>query len=388
MLRRRMMGELRSRLSRAPVAALLGSRQVGKTTLAKQLMRALSRTHYLDLERPSDLARLRDAELYLSTLGDRLVVIDEIQRRPDLFPLLRSIVDERPRAGRFLILGSASPHLLRQSSESLAGRISTLELTPFGIDEVPAHRWRTLWTRGGYPRSYLARSDAASTTWRADFIQTHLERDLPSLGIRVPATRLRRFWEMIAHGHAQTWNASAVGASLGVAPPTARHYLDMLEDTFMIRQLQPYFRNVKKRLVKAPKIYLRDSGLLHALLGLPELNVLLGHPVAGPSFEGFVIEQICTRLPTGLRPFFYRTHAGSEVDLVIADATKIHALVEIKLGLAPAVSRGIHEAMNDLRHDEVVVVYPGTQGYPLAPGIRTLPIVDLPGWTSRLGQTR
>jgi predicted AAA+ superfamily ATPase len=324
MLRRQAQATVQSRLRDFPAVALLGSRQVGKTTLAKQIVAELDgAATYLDLELPSDLARLADPETYLERHADRLVVLDEVQRKPELFPVLRGLIDRRRTPGRFLILGSASPHLLRQSSETLAGRIALVDLSPITLTEVPMPpeaglSWQRLWDRGGYPDSLLARTSAVSRTWRDAFIRSYLERDLPSLGIRVPSTQLRRFWQMLAHWHGELWNASAFARNFDVSAPTVRHYLDILSDTFVARQLQPLHSNLKKRIVKSPKVYVRDSGILHSLLGIQDLEALYGHPKIGASFEGFAIEQILALLPPEVDASFFRTHAGDELDLVLS----------------------------------------------------------------------
>ena len=367
-------------LRRFPVVGLVGPRQVGKTTLARAVARKLGNAVYLDMERPSDAARLTDPELYLEPLAGRLVIIDEIQRRPDLFPVLRSLVDAKRANGRFLILGSASPDLTRQASESLAGRITYHELTPFTAGEV-ATRARdtrtTLWTRGGFPGSYLASSNARSVAWREAFIETHLQRDLPALGVRIPATALRRFWEMLAHYHGQLWNASKIAGSLGVTPPTSKHYLDTLEDTFMIRQLPPFAANLKKRLVKSPKVYLRDSGLLHALLRIGSMDDLLGHPVAGASWEGWVIEQALAASGANTGASFFRTAAGAEIDLVLERPRGRRIALEIKLSSSPTPSRGFWSGIADLKPSAAYVVYPGKEPYPLGPGVEALPVAML-----------
>jgi uncharacterized protein len=362
------------------VVALVGARQVGKTTLARRIGASHHGIH-LDLERPSDLARLAEPELYLQAHADRLVVLDEIQRSPELFPLLRSLVDEDRRPGRFLVLGSASPDLLRQSSESLAGRIVYHELCPVTqaeLDATPASM-RRLWLRGGFPPSLLAVNDAASLEWREAFIQTHLERDIPGLGLRVAPPALRRFWQMLAHSHGQLWNAAKIAAAMEVTAPTIRHYLDILEQTFMLRRLLPWHGNLKKRLVKAPKVYLRDSGLLHALLGLPTLDDLMGHPGLGSSWEGWVIEQVLALAPSSWRPSFYRTGAGAEIDLLLERPGKLPPLaLEIKHSLSPTPSRGFRSALEDLGLKEGLVICPVPEPFPLGKGISTLPVNAIP----------
>lgn len=365
-------------LTRFPVVALLGPRQVGKTTLARGLQQEIgSSAVYLDLERPSDLGRLSDPELYLSSHVERLVIIDEVQRMPSLFPLMRALVDRNRIPGRFLILGSASPDLPRHASESLAGRIISHELTPFTLKETGGEEMNRLWLRGGFPDSFLAPGDTESLMWREAFIATYLERDIPQLGIRVPATQLRRFWTMLAHLHGQLWNGSQIAAGLGISPPTARNYLDILHDTFIVRQLSPFFVNIGKRLVKSPKVYIRDSGLLHALLRIGNSDDLTAHPVLGASWEGFVIEQILARLPAGVQAYYYRTAVGAEIDLILVSGTEPPVAVEIKYASAPKPARGFWQAFADLGCRRGYVVYPGAESYPLAENVITLPVGEL-----------
>ncbi|KFZ44540.1 ATPase, partial [Smithella sp. D17] len=313
MIKRKIKGIILKSLKTYPVVGILGSRQVGKTTLAKAI-KEMVRTDaiYLDLELPSDLNKLQDAELYLRQFEKSLVIIDEIQRMPSLYPLLRALVDQNRIGGRFLILGSASPELIRHSSESLAGRIIYHELTPLNLFETDAGKLKNLLLRGGYPNSYLAKNDDESFIWRESYIKTYLERDIPQLEIHIPAMQLRRFWTMLAHSHGQLWNASKIAGSLGISAPTVRRYLDILESTFIVRQLQPYHNNTKKRLIKSPKVYIRDSGLNHALLRIKTLDDLTGHPSVGASWEGFVIEQIVSLLPENSQYYFYRSNAGAE----------------------------------------------------------------------------
>jgi predicted AAA+ superfamily ATPase len=378
MIARNIRTHLLESLSRFPAVALLGARQVGKTTLAREIAATFSTPSIvLDLERPSDLAKLAEPELYLTGHRDRLMVLDEIQRQPELFPVLRALIDEDRRPGRFLILGSASPALIRQSSESLAGRIAFIELAPFSLAEVGDRPdvWRTLWLRGGFPSSFLAADDAATLQWREAFIQTYLERDIPQFGIRVPAAMLRRFWTMLAHSHGQLWNGAKVAASLGVSGPAVKHYLGILQDTFMVRVLQPCHANLKKRLVKSPKVYLRDSGLLHALLGLADHDSLLSHPVLGASWEGFVIEQILSAKPLSAQAGFYRTSAGAEIDLVLqAGGNRPPVAVEIKYSLSPAPSKGFWSGMADLGCERGFVVAPVQEAYPLGRSVTVLPV--------------
>jgi uncharacterized protein len=379
MLPRRVTTKLRQSLSEFPVTALLGPRQVGKTTLARLVASGMppDKAVYLDLELPSDLAKLAEPELYLQGHHNRLVVIDEVQRAPELFPLLRALVDQDRRPGRFLLLGSASPELSRFGAESLAGRIIFHELAPFTLDETGNGEIPRLWIRGGYPLSFLAASDEESLRWREAFIATYLERDIPQLGIRVPATMLRRFWTMATHHHGNLWNASAIANALGVSSPAVSRYLDILCDTFIVRQLAPFSANLKKRLVKSPKIYVRDSGLLHALLGIHNHEQLQGHPVVGASWEGMVIEQILAILPAGFEPFFYRTSAGAEVDLLLVPRSGSPIAVEIKHTLSPKVSNGLHSVMEDLKCDRGFIVYPGNEAYKMTSRITALPVTML-----------
>lgn len=378
MFERRITPGLLHALANFPAVALVGPRQVGKTTLARSIAANHEGAVYLDLERPSDLAKLDEAEIFLEAVADRLVIIDEVQRRPELFPLLRALIDAKRRNGRFLLLGSAAPDLITHGSETLAGRIAFLELSPLILDEVKPSfdAVPQLWLRGGLPPSLLASSDSDSFEWREQFIRTHLERDIPTLGIRIPAANLRRFWQMIAHSHGQLWNASQLASGFGVSPPTIQRYLDVLEDTFMVRQLRPYHINLGKRLVKSPKIYLRDSGLLHCLLGIETVQALQGHPIVGPSWEGWVIEQLLALLPSGWRPYFYRTAAGAEVDLLIDRPGRKPLAIEIKFSSAPKPGRGFWSALADTQAQGWVCA-PVTEGYPLAQGVNVLPVTEL-----------
>lgn len=386
MIDRKLGSGLESALAHYPVVALVGPRQVGKTTLARRFQEhSQHETLYLDLERPSDLARLTNPELYLELHADKLVILDEIQRAPDLFPLLRSLVDAHRVGGRFLILGSGSPDLIRHSSETLAGRIRFLELTPFQLDEVghTPDSVRRLWVRGGFPGSFLAAADDLSFDWRESFIRTYLERDVPALGIGTSPVTLRRFWTMIAHSHAQVWNASKLAAGLGVSYHSARKYLDILENTFIVRQLQPFHANVKKRLVKTPKVYLRDSESLHALLRIASLDDLRGHPSIGVSWEGWVCEQLTSAVPNA-QASFYRTSGGAEIDLLLERPGGRSPLAfEIKYSSTPALSKGFWSALSDLGIDEGHVVCPCDESYPLGPGVRTLPAHQIPAFVAR-----
>ncbi len=364
-------------VERHSVVGIIGARQVGKTTLARQLiMKRGEPIVYFDLEDPQDMARLADPMLALQSLKG-LVVIDEIQRHPDLFTVLRVLVD-RPRSqSRFLILGSASPTLLRQSSESLAGRIVYFHLQGFTLDEVGQTNLNRLWLRGGFPRSYLATSHKTSHEWRQGFIQTFLERDLPQLGIAIRSNTLGRFWRMLAHYHGQTWNASEFGRSFGVADTTARNYLDIMTSALVINQLQPWNANVAKRQVKAPKIYIADTGLLHGLLNLPTMHDLEGHPKIGSSWEGFVMTQLLRRLNAHRDEcFFWATHAGAELDLLVIRGRKRLGF-EIKRTTSPRITPSIRIALADLKLQGLDIIHAGTETFPLAPKIRAVAISRL-----------
>ncbi len=366
-------GAILDRLRSFPVVAILGPRQIGKTTLAGQVARRYAgAAHRLDLEDPADLNRLTDDPgLVLEPLAG-LVVIDEIQRRPDLFPLLRVLADRRPLRARFLVLGGASPDLLRQSSETLAGRIVYHELGGLGLDEVGIHRLGRRWLRGGFPRAWLARSNAAATVWLESFVRTFLERDLPQLGFRVPGPALRRFWTMLAHWHGQVWKASEFARSFGVADTTVRRYLDVLTGGLVVRQLQPWHANVAKRQVKAPKVYLRDTGVLHALLGIGDMRALDTHPKSGASWEGFILEAVVDKL--GLPDedvHFWATHSGAELDLVVGRGQR-RVGVEIKRTTAPKVTRSMRTAVRDLDLQELIVIHAGKDSYPLGARVRAV----------------
>ena len=371
-----------------PVVALLGPRQVGKTTLALALARQLPQpTVHLDLERDSDLNRLANAELYLGQQAGKLVIIDEVQRRPQLFPLLRSVVDARirhgERAGHFLVLGSASRDLLQQSSESLAGRIAYLELKPFSLVELAAYEATfdldRLWLRGGFPNSYLAASDQLSLDWRSNFISTYLERDIPQLGPRLPAVQMRRLWTMLAHGQGAQLNVARLAASLGVSGHSVRHYLDVLTDLYMVRQLPPWLRNPKKRLVKSPKVYVRDSGLMHRLVNIPDLDTLLGHPVCGDSWEGFAIESLLMHMPDSWEATYYRTSAQAEIDLVLEGPGGRVTAIEVKRTLMPAVSKGFRLSCDDIGAAAGGRFYciPTGERYPIGHGTDAIALRDL-----------
>lgn len=366
-------------LRESPVVALLGPRQVGKTTLAREIAARYPGALLLDLERESDRAALGRPELFLAAHRDRLLVLDEVQHLPHLFEALRPEIDADRRPGRFLLLGSASRDLLRQSGESLAGRVSYLELTPLVVAELKLDlaALQSLWLRGGFPMSWLAPDDEASFTWRQDFIRTFLQRDLPGMGLRIPAETLRRLWQMLAHLQGQMVNASQLGQSLGgVSHSTVTRYLDVLVDTLMVRRLPPFLPNLGKRLVKSPKVYLRDSGLLHALLGLATVRDLQGHVVAGASWEGFVVEQLAAQLPADAQLSFYRTAVGAEIDLIVEQRARTVA-VEVKFSSAPKPARGFWQALRDLRIEQAYVVAPVARRYPLAEGVEVLPLQEL-----------
>jgi predicted AAA+ superfamily ATPase len=374
-IERRIAAALRVRLGEAPAVALLGPRQVGKTTLALEIA-GTQPSVYLDLESESDRARLADPELYLAQHEDKLVVLDEVHRLPGLFQTLRGLIDrgrrKGRRTGRFLLLGSASLDLLRQSGESLAGRIGYLEMNPLDALEVDVGQDARLWLRGGFPDSFLAASDQSSLRWRQDFIRTYLERDIPLLGPRIPAEMLRRFWTMLAHYQSGLHNAAAFARALGVDGKTVASYIDLLVDLLLVRRLTPWHANVGKRLVKSPRLYVRDSGVVHALLGLGSLDDVLGHPVAGASWEGFVIEALTSIAPDGTQAYFYRTSAGAEIDLLLALPGGALWAIEVKRSLAPKVERGFHHACSDLDPQRKIVIYPGQETYPLAPGIEAM----------------
>ena len=364
---------IQAALARSRIVVLAGPRQCGKTTLARELVNEES-INYFDLEDPASLARLDEPMTALRSL-EGLVVIDEVQRRPDLFPVLRVLADRRPALARFLILGSASGDLLRQTSESLAGRMERIPIGGFTLGELGAQAEERLWLRGGFPLSYLAGREGDSLTWRKNFIRTLLERDLPQWGVRVPAVALHRFWTMLAHYHGQTWNAAEPARALGVSESTTRRYLDLLTDAFMVRQLQPWYANLSKRQVKSPKVYVRDSGLLHELLGITSDKGLLGHPKAGASWEGFVIEQILMSEPHD-EAFFWATHQGAEIDLILRRGDRLLG-IECKRADAPRLTPSIRTALADLGLERVAVIYPGVKRYPMADRVEAVPLRTL-----------
>jgi predicted AAA+ superfamily ATPase len=360
---------------RSPVTALLGPRQCGKTTLARMFAEGKS-APYFDLESQPDLRRLQNPELMLGSLNG-IVILDEIQIMPELFNVLRVLVDRPKNRTRFLVLGSASPGIIKNVSETLAGRVEFVELSGFDLQETGADSWEKLWVRGGFPRSFLARSEEDSWVWREGFIRTFLERDIPQLGVTVLSTAMRRFWTMLAHYHGQTWNASELARSMGLSDKTIRSYLDILTGTFMIRQIQPWHENIAKRQVKAPKIYFRDSGLLHSLLSLTDFHSLSGHPRMGASWEGFVLEQVL-RILKPPEAFFWATYQGVEIDLLFLRRGRRFGM-EFKFNEAPKTTRSMHAALETLSLDHLWVIYPGKHKYPVHEKISVWPLRDISG---------
>jgi predicted AAA+ superfamily ATPase len=369
------MDRVRAALKRSRIVALLGPHQCGKTTLAREFVPAGS-LRYFDLEKPASLARLSEPETVLEPLKG-LVVIDEVQRHPELFPLLRVLADRQPLPARFLILGSASPELLKQSSESLAGRIETIVLQGFRLSDLGAKTQPRHWLRGGFPLSYTARTEADSVIWRNQFLQTFVERDLAQFGVTIPSVTLRRFWAMVAHYHGQTWNAAELARALAVNESTVRRYLDLMTGVFMVRQLPPWFENLKKRQVKAPKVYVRDSGLLHALLGIGDRRDLEHHPKVGASWEGYAVEEVLKALQPD-DAYYWATHNGAELDLLLFKKGR-RIGVECKRSDAPTLTPSMRTALTDLKLDELHVVYPGAQRYPLADKVTVVPFAEYVG---------
>ena len=385
MIKRKCQGSIIELLNESPAVGILGPRQVGKTTLAEEIALSISPNPiYLDLESPTDLAKLTEPEAYFDLHKGKLIILDEIQRTPELFAVLRGVIDRRRREGfrtaQFLILGSASLDLLKQASESLAGRIAYQELTGINsleINNLKDTNQENLWLRGGFPDSLLAKTDAASFRWRQNFISTYLERDVPQFGSRIPAVTLRRLWTMLAHHQGGQLNTAQLGASLGITIPTVKRYIELLEDLFLVRTLFPWSGNVGKRLVKTPKVYIRDSGLTHALLNLTTLDDLVGHPIVGASWEGFVIENILSCLPQGVTSWFYRTSAGAEIDLVIEVNHQERYAIEVKRSLSPTVSKGFYLGCEDIKATKRYVVYPGKERYPSTDGIIVTSLAEL-----------
>lgn len=375
MISRNLQFILEKRLQTFPAVALLGPRQVGKTTLARMIA-SKTASIYLDLENPVDLEKLSNAQDYLASQSGKLVVLDEVQRAPGLFQLLRGLIDERIHHGEpaehFLLLGSASIDLLKQSSESLAGRIAYLELSPFDIVEVGGNQQTRLWIRGGFPRSFLAENDQESAVWRENFIRTYLERDIPLLGPRISSETLRRFWTMLAHSQGSLLNTADLARSLAVDGKTVAKYLDLMVELLLVRRLQPYYANVRKRLVKSPKVYLRDSGIVHTLLRLDNEDAVLGHPIAGFSWEGFVLETLIRSAPERTQASFYRTATGVEIDLILELPGNRLWAIEIKRSPAPKIDRGLRLALADIKPDQTFLVYSGEERYPKAEGIEAI----------------
>jgi uncharacterized protein len=359
---------------RSPITALLGPRQTGKTTLARMFAENKPAT-FFDLESLPDQRRLQNPELVLGDIED-FVILDEIQLMPELFGTLRVLVDRPEQKARFIILGSASPEIIRNASETLAGRIEFVDLSGFDLSEVGSSNWQSLWLRGGFPRSFLAENETDSLSWREGFIRTFLERDIPQLGIQISATSMRRFWTMLAHYHAQTWNASELGRAMGLSDKTVRGYLDILTGAFMVRQLQPWYENMSKRQVRAPKIYLRDSGLLHGLLNIQDANNLFGHPKVGASWEGYVIEQVLQIIHPS-EAYFWATHNGAELDLLFFYKGKKYG-IEVKFSEAPEITRSMQTALHDLDLSSLWIIYPGKEVYQVDKRISVLPLQKLP----------
>ena len=368
-----------------PAVALLGPRQVGKTTLATEIAKTINPDSlYMDLESPIEQAKLNQPEEYFERYKGKLVILDEIQRVPELFSVLRGIIDRRRRegfrTGQFLILGSASLDLLKQSSESLAGRIAYRELSGLTVNEIDKKDKAAqdrLWLRGGFPDSYLSASDEASLRWRLNFISTYLERDVPQLGPRIPAATLRNLWTMLAHLQGGQLNTAQLGAGLDLSLPTVKRYIELLEDLLLVRTLRPWTGNVGKRLVKSPKVYIRDSGLTHALLNLTTFDDISGHPVLGPSWEGFVIENIISALPENFKPWFYRTTAGAEIDLVIEKSDQEKYAIEIKRSMAPSVSKGFHLGSEDIGATKQFIIYPGSERFKVNKTVEAISLIEI-----------
>lgn len=362
-----------NRLKTNPAVALLGARQVGKSTVAGMVLKDFPEAIYLDLERPKDLNKLDDPEAFFEQFSGRLICLDEIQRTPEIFSILRGVIDRNRKNGQFLIVGSASRDLIQQSSESLAGRLSFIEITPFKKQEVDFVTTNVFRLRGGYPRSILAEEEE-SVQWREDYIRTFLERDIPQLGFKIPANTLGRFWRMLAHCHGQVLNSSKLADSMGVSSHTIRKYIDLLTQTFVLRVLPPFSKNLKKRLIKSPKIYIRDSGLLHSLLGIDTMEDLFGHPVYGASYEGFVIENICSQFPR-YQSSFLRTSNGAEIDLILTRGQKTIA-VEIKSSTAPRISKGFWNCVDSIQPSSTHVIAPVDEPYPLTKEVMVTPLLN------------
>jgi predicted AAA+ superfamily ATPase len=381
MFTRKLFKTLESAVKQFPAVALLGPRQVGKTTLAFELKKHFSDSIYLDLESEQDLAKLNQPELYLKEHTDKLVILDEVHRAPGLFPILRGLIDSQKRAGKktsqYLLLGSASPDLLKQSGESLAGRIAYLELTPLLASEIEPKDVESLWLRGGFPDSFLADSEEQSVLWRQNFIRTYLERDIPQFAPRISTETLRRFWGMLSNAQGTLINVAQLAGNLGIDQKTAQSYMDLLIDLLMVRKLQPWHSNIGKRLIKSPKIYVRDSGLVHSLLSIANKEALLSHPIIGQSWEAFIIENLTATLPNGAIPYFYKTSGGAEIDLIIAWPNQEIWAIEIKRSLQPKVEKGFHQACLDLEPKKKFVVYVGQERFSLGHDVEAISLLDL-----------
>lgn len=364
-----------------PVVVIAGPRQVGKTSLAKHIAQQFDRPSiYLDLENPADFNKLSNPTLFLDGLSDHTLILDEVQRIPALFPILRGVVDRNRHPGRFILLGSASPELIRDTSESLAGRVAFFELPTFVVEEIESiSTYQQLWLRGGFPDSLLAKDDAISVEWRENFIQTYLERDLPLLGLRADPLLIRRLWTMVAHSHGNLLNLDALASSLGISGPTVRRYLDYLESAYLIRRLPPLVLNLRKRLVKTPKYYIRDTGILHTLLGIDQFSQLQGHPTLGNSWEGFVLQEIAAYLPSRMELYFYRTYEGTEGDIVIGRGGVPELLIEIKYSITPKISKGFHIAKTDLKTKRNYIICPVEEAYPISEDTMVCGLKDIPG---------
>ncbi|KAA6440319.1 ATP-binding protein [Dyadobacter flavalbus] len=382
MIERESQNDIFNLLKQFPAVGILGPRQIGKTTLAFQIAEKISpEPIYLDLESPSDAAQLSEPELYFNSHSDRTIILDEIQRTPEIFAVLRGVIDKRRRAGQksgqFLILGSASLDLLQQSSESLAGRIAYIRLTGLKATEIDKDNIDKLWLRGGFPESFLAENNSSSFEWRQNLITTYLERDIPQLGFRISAAVLRNFWTMLANVQGGISNMSRIAAGLGISVPTANRYLDLLEDLFLVRKLQPWSVNAGKRLVRTPKIYIRDSGITHTLLKIRNQDDLLGHPVLGGSWEGFIIENLLSVLPDWVIPYYYRTAAGAEIDLVLEINHQTRIAIEIKRSLTPAVSKGFSTGCEDIQATHKYFVFPGKNSYMISGDVKVVPLIEM-----------
>lgn len=372
LLRKKLQKKIETAVERSIITAILGPRQCGKTTISK-IIGSKHKATFFDLEDPVSFQVLKNNPAQVLSAQQGLIILDEIQRMPELFSILRVLADRADTPARFLLLGSASPHLIKNVSESLAGRVAFIDMSGFDIWEIPRKDSTRLWHRGGFPRAFLADSEETSFSWRLDFIRTFLERDIPQLGITIPSETLRRFWTMLAHYHGQVWNGSEFARAIGATEPTARRYLDLLSGAYVVRQLQPWYENISKRQVKSPKIYIRDSGLLHALLMLKD-DQITSHPKKGASWEGFIVEQIIAQLETPV--YYWATHAGAELDLfTIVNGKRIG--VEIKLADAPGMTKSMHTAFHDLKLDQLFIVYPGTNSYPLREDIMVIPVGKL-----------